>query len=160
MYRTALRTIWQPLLLTCGALCIPAAHAQLGADAASISADAVQLHGVLQPASGAPLAMAVITTDNGIFVREFLDSTGTVVAVTWSGPAVPDLRGLLGDYFSAYTAGLSALANAGRQRAIRIVTADLVVQADGHLRAFSGLAYLPARLPYGVSPQSLRLGQE
>jgi len=156
MGRTTYRAILQLLILIVPAIWLSVARAELGGDGASVMADVAQLHGVMQTSNRAPIAVVTITADNGVIVREFLDSGGLVFAVTWSGPAVPDLRELLGHYFAGYTSVLSALPNAGRQRAIHVVMADLVVQSGGHLRAYSGLAYLPARLPAGVAPETLR----
>jgi hypothetical protein len=150
------RAILQVPFLIIPVIWMSVAHAELGGDAASIVADGAQLHGVMQTSNAAPVAVVTITADNGITVREFLDSTGLVFAVSWSGPAIPDLRELLGRYYVRYTSALSALPNAGRQRAIHVAMADLVVQSGGHLRAYSGLAYLPARLPAGVAPETLR----
>jgi hypothetical protein len=160
MCRETCSTMLRGLFLAIPLVCISVARAGLGGDTASIVADAAQLHGVVQPPTPAPSGMVAITADNGITVHEFLDTGGRVYAVNWSGPALPDLKGLLGGYFTAYTAVLSALPNAGRQRTIRVVTADLVVLSGGHLRAYNGLAYLPSRVPAGVAPESLRSAHE
>jgi hypothetical protein len=148
------------LILAVSFVCTPAAHAALGGDAASIAADAAQLRGVEQQSMGPSFGMVAITTDNGILVHEFVDDSGLVFAVNWSGPAVPDLRGLLGSYFASYASVLSGLPNPGRQRAIHAITADLVVVCGGHLRAYTGLAYLPARVPAGVAPETLSRAHE
>ena len=38
-------------------------------------------------------------------VREYVNSSGTVFAIAWEGPWLPDLRQVLGDHFeSIYTA--------------------------------------------------------
>ena len=150
------RRMLRVLFLAFPFVCTSVAHATLGGDAASIMTDAAQLHGMMQPSTGASLGMVSIAADNGITVHEFVDSSGLVYAVNWSGPAVPDLKGLLGEYFAAYTRLLSALPNAGRQRAIQVATADLVVRSGGHLRAYHGLAYLPPRVPAGVALETLR----
>jgi hypothetical protein len=150
------RMMRRVLLLALPFLWTSGAHAALGGDAASIMADAAQLHGVMQPSTGASLGVVSITADNGITVHEFMDSSGLVYAVNWSGPAMPDLKRLLGGYFAAYTAVLSALPNPGRQRAIHVATAELVVLSGGHLRAYGGLAYLPPRIPAGVALETLR----
>lgn len=156
MDRTKRRTMLRVLFPAFPFIWMSVAHAALGGDAASVMADAAQLHGVMQPSTGTSAGMVSITADNGITVHEFLDSNGLVYAVNWSGPAVPDLQGLLGSYFAAYAAVLSALPNAGRQRAIQVGTVDLVVRSGGHLRAYSGVAYLPPRVPAGVALESLR----
>lgn len=92
-------------------------------------------------------------TEAGTTVREYADANGTVFAVRWDGPAKPDVRRLLGNYFSEYTTA----ANEGRGtlRRAGVERNGLVVRSGGRLRAFSGLAYLPAALPAGVTPESL-----
>lgn len=142
------------IILTCLAA-PPGARAELGGDVASVRADAAQLNGVLQSLAAPPATGMSITIDNGISVHEFVDAGGLVFAVRWSGPAVPDLRVLLGRFFTAYTAGLATLANPGRQRAIQVVSADLVVRTGGHLRAYTGLAYLRDRIPPGTVIENL-----
>ncbi len=156
MHRSVARVV--PRIVISSALCAwsISAQATLGGDSASILADATQLHGQVQPVQPAPGDTVSIRTDNGMTVREFLDSGGTVFAVSWSGPAVPDLAAVLGAYFGQYASALWLLQNAGRQRAIHVVTADLVVDTGGHLRAYSGRAYLPAAVPAGVALDTLR----
>jgi Protein of unknown function (DUF2844) len=39
---------------------------------------------------------------------------------------------------------------------VRIATSDLVVESEGHLRAYVGRGYLPALVPAGVSIGELR----
>ncbi len=160
MYRLTRRAVLPLLVVAFVSAWARSAHAALGADAASIEADAVQLHGVTQRSTGPSYAVVTIAADNGILVREFLDSSGRVFAVNWRGPAVPDLSGLLGSYFNSYTSLLAALPNAGRQRAVRAAAADLVVVSAGHLRAYSGLAYLPQRIPAGVALATLSQANE
>jgi hypothetical protein len=41
-------------------------------------------------------------------------------------------------------------------RHVDISQANLVVHASGHMRAFSGIAYLPQAIPAGVSVGELR----
>jgi hypothetical protein len=91
---------------------------------------------------------------SGTIVREYLDASGTVFAVTWRGPFKPDLPTLLGRYFDSYA---SAPRSAGSTRSrLAIDQANLVVRAGGHQRAFVGLAYVPQLLPPGVSVADLQ----
>jgi hypothetical protein len=39
---------------------------------------------------------------------------------------------------------------------VRVATAALVVESSGHLRAYSGRAYLPAEIPTGVPITDIR----
>jgi len=132
------------------------AHASLGGDAASVQADADELHGRVQPQPQGPFEIQEIVTDNGMQVREFLNRAGVVFAVAWQGPVMPDLQQLLGAQFPAYTAALAAQERPGLHRPVRVAIADLVVESEGHLRAYVGRGYLPTLVPTGVSIGQLR----
>jgi hypothetical protein len=144
------------LLIGCNPLGIVSAHAALGGDAASVTADADGLHGTAESTLLAQYDIQEITDDNGMRVREFLTKAGVVFAVTWNGPVVPDLQRLLGASFDPYIKSLSALKDRGMHRSLRIATSELVVEAGGHMRAYSGRAYLPRSVPIGVSAADLR----
>ena len=144
------------VLVAIGSLWVGQASASLGGDLASVQDDAAELHGVVQTTPFQQFDIEEIVTDNGMRVREFLSRKGIVFAVTWAGPAAPDLQRLLGAQFAAYTTALTARTRRGLQRSVRVATPDLVVESTGHLRNFSGRAYLPALLPIGVSTAELR----
>jgi hypothetical protein len=131
-------------------------QAGLGQDAASVRADAADLAGATELSDAADYRIAQISTDSGMRVREFSNRAGVVFAVAWSGPAPPNLQRLLGAHYEAYAAAVAALDHPGRHRALRIASPELVVELGGHLRAFAGRAYLPGRMPAGVSPAELR----
>ena len=42
------------------------------------------------------------------------------------------------------------------RRALRLALPDLVIESGGHMRAYRGRAYLPARVPDGVSTADLK----
>ena len=134
------------------------AHASLGGNADSVARDALALSGVLQQAAvtPSPLAVEEIVTDNGMRVREFLTGQGVVFAVAWEGPVMPNLAQLLGAKFSSYTAALTARDRPELRHGVRVATPDLVVESEGHLRAFVGRAYLPVLLPPGITLSQLR----
>lgn len=135
---------------------IPAiAVAALGGDVSSIQSDRMHMKATL-PAAGKAANYSVheMQTPAGVTVREYAGSTGIVFAVAWQGRAVPDLRQLMGNYFDAYTGAAKAV-RANRTH-LSIQQADLVVRASGHLRSFSGIAYVPAMLPQGVKEESIR----
>jgi len=94
-----------------------------------------------------------MVTPQGTTVREFASRSGKVFAVAWKGPFKPDLRQTLGSYFETYRAAPRA-AGSTRSHA-SVVERDLVVHALGHMRSFSGLAYVPSLVPPGVSPNEL-----
>ena len=144
------------LLIGCNPLSIATAHAALGGDAASVVADADDLHGTADCTFLAQYDIQEITDENGMRVREFLTKAGVVFAVAWNGPVVPDLQRLFGASFDTYIQSLSALKDPGTHRSLRIATTELVVEAGGHMRAYSGRAYLPRSIPEGVSAADLR----
>ena len=132
------------------------ACAGLGSDAAGVVADGTELHGALNSTSLPRYEIEEITTDTGMRVREYLGRDGVVFAVSWSGPALPDLQRLLGTHYVEYTTALAALTRPGLHRSVRIASSELVVESGGHLRAYAGRAYLPALVPAGISTADLR----
>ena len=81
-------------------------------------------------------------------------SDGKVFAVAWNGPNIPNLRQTFGRYYDNYVT--AAKANACGHTHLQIQQSDLVVQSSGHMRAFSGRAYLPQAVPSGVDLGELR----
>ena len=144
------------LLIGCNPLGVMPVRASLGGDAASVIADMDDLHGSAASTVLPQYDIQDINNDNGMHVREFLTKAGIVFAVAWTGPVVPDLRPLLGASFDAYTKSLSAMKLTGLTRSLRIATSELVVEAGGHMRAYSGRAYLPQLVPVSVAPADLR----
>jgi Protein of unknown function (DUF2844) len=136
--------------------CGGSAHAALGGDAASVRSDTDEMHGVVHSTLLQYYDVHEITTDSGMRVREFLTRNGIVFAVTWSGPAMPDLSRLLGTNFAVYTKALTELNQSGLHRSLRIASSELVVESGGHLRAYVGRAYLPALIPAGTPTSDLR----
>jgi hypothetical protein len=131
-------------------------RAALGGDAASVALDRSALHGDLSATIAPHFHIQEITNLDGMRVREYLDDRGTVFAVTWSGPAIPDLRQLFGVYFDEYQAALRNFKPVGLHRSIRIAGPSIEVELSGHMRAYSGRAYLAARVPAETSIGDLR----
>jgi Protein of unknown function (DUF2844) len=144
------------LVLGAGATSVRPAWASLGGDAASVVTDAAEMHGVAHATLLQQYEIQEITNDSGVRVREFLNRNGVVFAVSWNGPVVPDLRTLLGASFDSYLEQLSALRHPGTHRSLRLASSALVVESGGHMRAYSGRAYLPLLVPAAASPANLR----
>jgi hypothetical protein len=87
-------------------------------------------------------------------LREFVGSDGKVFAVAWNGPAVPNLRQAFGRYFDTYVTAAKGK-HTGHNH-LQIQQDDLVVQSSGHMRAFTGRAYLLQAVPSGVNFGDLR----
>ncbi len=132
------------------------ATADLGGDLSGVQADSMVLGAVVRTTGLVDYDVHEIDAAAGLTVREFVNRGGTVFALSWAGPAPPDLQLLLGRYFDTYTAGLAALKSPGLHRSVRVARAGLVVESSGHLRAYAGRAYLPALMPPGVSVADLR----
>ena len=144
------------IVIGCNPLGVGPVHAALGGDAASVLADAGELHGAAQSTLLTQYDVQEITNDSGMRVREYLGRDGIVFAVTWSGPVVPDLKSLLGANFASYTQALAASTQPGARRSVRTASPDLVVESSGHLRAYGGRAYLPRLIPAGTSIADIR----
>jgi len=137
-----------------GAAFVPCvATAALGEVEASVQADLAEMHGSIKVAERANYRVHEIQLPSGTVVREFAGLDGTVFAVAWTGPTVPNLRQTLGRYFDNYLT--AAQANRLGHHQLQINQGDLVVHASGHMRAFSGVAYLPPAVPSGVAVAEL-----
>ncbi|QKE41887.1 MAG: DUF2844 domain-containing protein [Ferrovum myxofaciens] len=92
-----------------------------------------------------------VETLQHVIVTEY-SSHGTVFALTWSGPTLPDSSVFLGSYFPQYQQSLQNLhLRPGSYRTpIALHTPALVVHASGHMGAYQGSAYAPALLPAGL----------
>jgi hypothetical protein len=149
------------VLMTCTALLsgglllvAPAAHAALGSTAASIEADRNQLQAQRTVTAHDLYEVHELTLPTGTTLREYRAPDGIVFAVAWTGPAKPDLSQALGAYFPGYLE--AARGNGGGHNHIAATRADLVVVSSGHMRAFSGRAYLASAIPAGVSLDEIR----
>jgi hypothetical protein len=140
------------------AACLPGAsvYAALGGNRADIATEAAELPGTVLSEPRPAYDLLEIITDTGIRVREYVNRGGIVFAVSWQAPVQPDLRRLLGAYFGTYAEALAALDHPGLHRSIRIMSPNLQVESGGHLRAYSGRAFLPGMIPAGVPVTELR----
>ena len=131
------------------------AAASLGGDESTVAADHAVIAGQsqLKVARIQRYAVHEMAAPSGTVVREFVSPAGKVFAVAWSGPTMPDLRQVLGPYFDTYAA---ALAQRKAKGPVNVVLPGLVVQSSGHMRAFSGKAYLPDAVPAGVASEEIK----
>lgn len=96
------------------------------------------------------------TLDSGTVVREYVgSSSGTVFAVSWDGPFMPDLRTLLGSHFSTLTAAAAARPKAGHSQ-LSVKDGDVVIVSGGHMRAYTGRAWIVSALPAGVGTDDIQ----
>ncbi|MDR5833640.1 DUF2844 domain-containing protein [Caballeronia sp. LZ034LL] len=105
--------------------------------------------------SGLP-AFSETTDANGIVIREYVDGNGAVYAVSWRGPAMPDIQALLGAHFETFRDGaLASMGTLGLHTA-QVATGDLVVENHMRLREFSGRAWLANALPPGMNASDIQ----
>ena len=126
------------------------AHASLGGDMESVDADQSALNSTEQiTASTDTYTVYTLKTSSGMMIREYLSLDGKVFAVAWQGPTLPNLRLILGDFYTQYTD--AAREKHGDHSHLVIRRPDLVVESSGRMRAFFGRAYLPKAMPSDVA---------
>jgi hypothetical protein len=124
-----------------------AAHATLGQNVSTVDGDQSRLRAVAHTATTqSAYSVHLLTLPSGTLVREYVARNGVVFGVAWEGPTLPDLKSMLGTSFDAYVAATTTR----RGTPLAVSNSDLVVYSGGHLRAFSGHAYLPQAVPAGV----------
>ncbi|HEY1803648.1 MAG TPA: DUF2844 domain-containing protein [Terracidiphilus sp.] len=132
------------------------AMASLGGHADSIQADTAHMSATVNRTSGSSYETHELQSPAGTVVTEYLSSSGTVFAVTWHGPFMPDLQQILGSYFAQYSAALSSRPRQYGHRPLNIQQTGIVVQTSGHMRAHWGRVYVPALVPEGVNAEQLQ----
>ena len=135
------------------------ASAALGGSVSTVDADRVHIQGALMRiVQNGPVAMHELRSSSGTMIREYVNtSSGTVFAVAWDGPWLPDLRQVLGDHFDHYQAAMRGKQQTRSARGVvAIDDGGLVVQMSGHARAFAGRAYLTGSLPAGIQLETIR----
>jgi len=130
------------------------AFAALGENESTIAAEQAQMNATRRVTRAATHSIHEMQTPAGHVIREYVSLTGTVFGVTWQGPSKPDLKQLLGTHFDELqqTAKPAAI----RRGPVVIHQPNLVFEMSGHMRAFSGRAYLPQLVPEGVQADSIR----
>lgn len=124
-----------------------AAHATLGQNVSTVDGDQSRLRAVAHTSTTqSAYSVHLMTLPSGTLVREYVARNGIVFGVAWEGPTLPDLKSILGSSFDVYVAATAKR----RGTPLAVSSSDLVVYSGGHLRAFSGYAYLPRAVPAGV----------
>jgi len=130
------------------------ARAALGEPESTVTADVQQLKASVKSMQRTNYRVHEIQLPSGTVLREYAAAGGNVFAVAWDGPSIPNLRQALGRYFDVYVAA-AKVKHAGHHH-LQIRQNDFVMQSSGHMRAFTGRAYLPQALPAGASVDELR----
>ncbi|HEY8101065.1 MAG TPA: DUF2844 domain-containing protein [Burkholderiaceae bacterium] len=146
-------------LLIIGILCYASsAWAVLGGAPAHLTTDQRSVTAMMHAAGAATIGIYTqidTTLPSGTLVREYV-SNGTVFAVAWKGPFLPDLKTLLGPHFDAMTTEAAKTTKAGHSQ-LTVNHPDLVIQSGGHMRAFEGRAWIPSLLPSGMDTKDIHL---
>ena len=129
------------------------ANAVLGGMEATVQADQQQMGATQRVLRPGPYTLHEMQAPTGTVVREYVSPAGMVFGVAWQGPAMPDLRQLLGGNFDRYVA---AVAQRKARGPVVVELPGLVVHSGGNMRAFVGRAYIPEALPQGVTADSIQ----
>ncbi len=155
--RKTLAWLARPCLIVAllsGTVSVPA-WASLGGDMESVDADQSAMNASEEiTASTDAYTVYELKTPIGTVVREYLSLAGSVFAVAWDGPTLPNLRQILGSYFTQYTE--AAQKQQGGHAHLLVRRSNLVVESSGRMRAFSGRAYLPQSLPQGATDSDIK----
>jgi len=130
------------------------ALAALGSDLNSVQADQLHMKGMLHTTVASAYTVHEIQTPSGTVVREYATPAGKVFAVAWSGPRMPDLRQTLGAYFAEYTQAPRPLHPDHAH--FEVADSGFVLQSAGHMRAYSGRAYIPQLVPQNVAVTDIK----
>lgn len=133
------------------------ACAALGGDEAEISNDAAVTRMQLRAVASSETRYRVHELRDeasNVTLREYVNPDGKVFGVAWDGPTKPDLSQALGPYFARYT---SAAAGHSLVRQLRSIDQpDFVLRASGHMRHFTGSAWVPNLVPADVDPAEVK----
>ncbi len=141
-------------LTVTGMLAMAPARAGLGRPVSSVAADQARMKGQLRHSAAAGYTVERITTPGGTLVKEFVSPGGTVFAVSWRGPVMPDLAQVLGTRYFAMLKAAQKAKRLGHYH-LQVRSPQLVVHAGGHMRQFFGVAYVPALVPPNLSLSDL-----
>lgn len=127
--------------------------AGLGAASADLSAQVGAAKSSAASTGSATYTVVQRQLESGTSVREFVDASGVMFAVSWSGPFLPDLKELLGVHFES----MAAQGNGRNRQRSRLAVQDsgAVIVSEGHMGAFEGRAWLPSRLPPGFDVRGM-----
>lgn len=141
------------------ALATVPARAGLGDKADSAESDRMSMKGQLRERSEPGYSVEEITAGTGTVVREYVSSSGVVFAVSWYGPAMPNLQQAFGSYFTQFQSAVASQRARGIQHRghshLEIHTSALIVHAGGHMRQYFGIAYVPSLMPQNLSVSDL-----
>lgn len=145
--------------LSLGVFCLSiSAHATLGGDIATVQRDARTLNAVTATISVKATVRqgqkAFAFSAPGVHIREYASGNGSIYAISWNGYRNPDLKVLLGSHYAEYVQTRDKQVFRGHGPRL-FKMEKMIVELSGHMRAFTGKAYLPAAVPRGLRPGDL-----
>jgi hypothetical protein len=129
--------------------------AGLGSSAVALEPGVLSASSTLMSTVSSTYTKLQKTLESGTQVHEYVNAGGTVFAVSWSGPYMPDLKGLLGAHFQALLDNARKQPGAARSQ-VDVQQDDVVIFSGGRVGAFEGKAWIPALLPAGFSTSDIK----
>lgn len=132
--------------------CVLPSYASLGGAPTNFSNQS-RIHAQALAAAGTGAGTYTVNTatlPNGTTVREYVSPAGTVFAVSWRGPFLPDLRALLGQHFETMKRETARHPKAGHSQLL-VDDKDVTIESRGHMRAYNGRAWVASLFPAGFS---------
>ena len=137
--------------LTLGSLLLPSiSSAELGGNTESIFSEQKAFNSKLSNTQLGGVVVYTHSLPSGIILQEYFSGNGTIFAVTWSGPSLPNLQVLLGVYFKDYLAAIKE-----SRRTVYLNNENVIIQSSGMMGAFQGFAFLTKQAPAGFTPNNL-----
>lgn len=134
-------------------------QAVLGEKAESVQTVRAAMKATSQKVSAASTTAAKWTVQetktDGMTIKEYVDADGNVFAVSWRGINKPDLSLLLGQYFEEFSAAEKEIPKKLGRQPVQVKGSHVTVRRSGHQRDMRGFAYLPDKLPNGVTVEEL-----
>lgn len=131
-------------------------QATLGEKADGVSSESIRLSAILTTSAQSLYTDNTLLQASGLTIHEYSRADGTIFAVAWTGPVMPDLQQLLGTYFTQFVSAREQAGPQGGLSRFHSTSDRLVIRSSGRLGAFSGLVYDPALVPDGVTPEQLQ----
>jgi hypothetical protein len=129
------------------------AYAVLGGKVASVAADQAHMKASLKVTSNGRFQVHELQTVGNV-VREFVSPDGNIFGVAWRGQSMPQYSQLLGSYTDRITK--AAQSRRDHRAPLLIEEPGFVFSAFGHMRFYSGRAYIPSMVPAGVLAEEIR----
>lgn len=150
------------IIATC-ALAPLSAWATLGESTSSIMNDQIALKATATQNTSAtnnqldstvalPYQTNTITTPEKTVITQY-SANGTVFAVSWHGPKVPDQNQLFGKYFNEYQTATPSYKSLSARK---VNNSDFVSLTNGWMGHYEGKALIPSLAPANVTINSIK----